>query len=124
MTPLDRLLAKLSVGDCWDWTGAMSQGYGRFGNRDDPTRSQLAHRALWQLLVGPIADGIDLDHLCRNRRCANPDHMRPIARGDHQRQTMTRHHCKRGHRLTAATKNRGGCRKCDLARYHDRRNSD
>lgn len=66
------------TGDCWEWTGDVSNvGYGMvsYGSRRGST---TGHRAVWQLLVGQIADGLHVDHLCRNRICVNPDHLEPV----------------------------------------------
>lgn len=73
----DRLGVNIDAsGDCWEWTGTLTNGgYGRVvidGHRT------VAHRAVWETLVGPITDGLQLDHLCRNRRCVNPDHLEPV----------------------------------------------
>jgi len=47
-------------------------GYGQFG------RNEPAHRAVYRTMVGPIPDGLHIDHLCRNRRCVNPSHLEPV----------------------------------------------
>lgn len=58
---------------CWVWRGRTNRdGYGKIG------RQTLAHRAYYEALVGPIPDGLTIDHLCRNRACVNPDHMEPV----------------------------------------------
>lgn len=88
---------------CWLWTGPTQphNGYGRLGYRG---RSVFAHRLAYELLVGPIPDGLTLDHLCRVRTCVNPLHLEPVTqrentlRGDtiaaaNARKTS----CKRGH---------------------------
>ncbi|MFH0980290.1 MAG: HNH endonuclease signature motif containing protein [Planctomycetota bacterium] len=80
----DRIAAKIDAeGDCWRWTGASREGYGVV-KVDGETRQ--AHRVVWQLLVGPIREGLQMDHLCRNRRCVNPDHLEVVT----QRQNLLR----------------------------------
>lgn len=65
---------------CWEWTGALNRnGYGTFvlcmgGIR----RRFMSHRVVYEAAVGPIAKGLVLDHLCRNRRCCNPRHLEPV----------------------------------------------
>jgi hypothetical protein len=62
-------------GDCWEWQAQRSNGYGRV-RRDG--RWVMAHRLAYELLVGPIPDGLCIDHLCRNRGCVNPTHMEAV----------------------------------------------
>lgn len=60
-------------GACWGWTGPMSSdGYGKFSIG---TKKVSAHRFAYQLLVGSIPDGMEIDHSCRNRSCTNPAHL-------------------------------------------------
>ena len=57
---------------CWLWQGYRNdRGYGRIG-------SKIAHRIIYELLVGPIPVGLTLDHLCRVRHCVNPAHLEPV----------------------------------------------
>jgi hypothetical protein len=83
VTPVDiteediaRFWAKVALPDargCLVWTGPGSgTGYGKFRRF---RRSVFAHRFAYMALVGPIADGLVLDHLCRNRACVRPDHL-------------------------------------------------
>lgn len=74
-------------GPCWIWKASTVGGYGRF----QLSRGQYvsAHRLSYSMLVGEIPDGLDLDHLCRNRPCVNPDHLEPVT---------TRENCRRGAR--------------------------
>ncbi len=62
------------LGPCTLWTGRINaDGYGTIG-------VDLAHRRAWEDTVGPIPDGLELDHLCRNRACIRIDHLEPVTR--------------------------------------------
>ena len=67
---------------CWNWTGAISRGYGslKVGGR-----VFLAYQAVYELLVGPVPRGLVIDHLCRNTRCVNPGHLEPVVTGENTR---------------------------------------
>lgn len=65
---------------CWEWQKRLSEhGYGRLylGAFPKPTYAP-AHRFYYEIEHGPIETGLQIDHLCRNRRCVNPDHMEPV----------------------------------------------
>jgi len=109
---------------CWAWTGCLnSRGYGCVAVNG---KSQLAHRRAYELLVGPIAAGLQIDHLCRNKCCCNPDHLEPVdpktnmARTDRSEKTL----CINGHRLVgdnlivkqAGASRIRNCRECTNAR--------
>ena len=65
--------------ECWEWRGGiMSMGYGMFSASRFGVICKLAHRWSYELLVGPIPQGLVLDHLCRNRKCVNPRHLEPV----------------------------------------------
>lgn len=73
-----RWMRKVSVESpgCWMWTaGSERLGYGVYSVQG---RSVRAHVYVWELLVGPVPDGLELDHLCRRRLCCNPDHLEPV----------------------------------------------
>ena len=76
----ERFWAKVDAsGDCWEWTAStVASGYGNFWA--GPGVWIRPHRFSWETLVGEIAPGLDLDHLCRNRGCVNPDHLEPVSR--------------------------------------------
>lgn len=82
----DRFFAKVRGGgidECWEWQGHLSGGYGSFrvGTNYPP-----AHRWAYEFIRGEIPDGLQLDHLCRNRACVNPWHVEPVtARVNSQR---------------------------------------
>lgn len=80
-----------TAGSCWVWNAKINaSGYGVFGIT--PTNIVLAHRYAYELLVGPIPDGLQLDHLCRVRACCNPDHLEPVT----NRENVIRGHLARG----------------------------
>lgn len=100
--------AKISVepSGCWFWTGSrFSNGYGYFQVQSKPRKAALAHRWLYERIVGPIPDGMDLDHLCRVRHCVNPAHLEPVSRSENLRRSpglmgqaqRKKTHCPRGH---------------------------
>lgn len=62
---------------CWLWTGALMNG-GYPGTIRDGERRVMAHRLAYELAHGPIPDGLELDHLCRVRRCVRPSHLEPV----------------------------------------------
>lgn len=68
--------SRVLVGDeCWLWTGPPTpKGYGKYRWEGD----QQAHRVAYRMLVGPIPEGLTLDHTCRNRLCVRPAHLDPV----------------------------------------------
>lgn len=63
---------------CWVWTGYRDKnGYGKIW-MGHPDRSFMAHRVMYELIVGPIPTGLQIDHLCRNTSCVNPSHLEPV----------------------------------------------
>jgi hypothetical protein len=85
-----RFWTKVETGEteCWLWTGAINRnGYGRFvvGVKD----TRVAHRVAYEALVAPIATGLQLDHLCRTRRCVNPAHVEPVTQAENLRRGET-----------------------------------
>lgn len=117
---------KSSADGCWNWTGATGpNGYGYFGAPKGSSR--LAHRFAYESTNGPVPEGLQLDHLCRNRRCVNPSHLEAVT----QRVNTLRSesptainaratHCKKGHEFTPentlTSRGKRDCRACKLVR--------
>lgn len=101
------------TGSCWLWKSTVGRnGYGYFRTTK---RNRLAHRVAYELVVGPIPDGLHLDHLCRVRHCVNPSHLEPVTPGENIRrgEPANRTHCPREHEYTPEnTRVRGGKRHC------------
>ncbi|MGQ4513709.1 HNH endonuclease [Streptomyces sp. DW26H14] len=126
----DRFWAKVSpTGFCWEWKASIKpNGYGQFGVASG--RVVYAHRYAYELLVGPISEGADIDHLCRNRACVNPDHLDPVDRRTNLlRSPITlpgsaarRGACRRGHPWTPDnTRFESGHRICRSCRNASKR---
>lgn len=110
--------------DCWLWTGFInSTGYAKFG-----TPSLYAHRVAYELVVGPIPAGLELDHLCRTRHCVRPSHLEPVTHRENvlrgnglAAQQARKTHCPKGHLYNEANTrwygNRRICKQCNRERY-------
>ena len=128
----ERFWAKVDKrGVCWLWTGARrGGGYGNF--RYSKPRNIFPHRFAYELLIGPIPQGLTIDHLCRNPACVNPVHLEVVPlrvnihRGDSfAAQNARKTHCIHGHPFDEANTyvapdnaNRYGqrtCRTCNRA---------
>ena len=127
---LSFLLSRTTVeDDCWVWNGSRKQDYGYYDGK-------IAHRLVYKLIVGDIPEGLELDHLCRNRPCVNPGHLEPVTHAENVRRgAALRTHCKQGHEFTAENTYRmprgprvgaRHCRACNraaVARYSARATS-
>lgn len=124
---------------CWEWTGALDSGYGRVSKKT--YGEQWAHRLFYQDLVGPIPNGLQIDHLCRNRSCVNPAHLEPVTQAENSqrsplmgqvyRDRSLATHCVRGHERTPENTyvhqktGHSGCRICrreNQRKWRDRGN--
>lgn len=94
------------LGECWLWTASLiGGGYGQYHEtRNGKHRSLYAHRVIYEALIGPIPVGLEIDHLCRVRRCVNPIHLEAVShqenvlRGESlAAQRAKRTHCPQGH---------------------------
>lgn len=130
-----RLLSKTEItsAGCWQWIGAKQPtGYGTLWNGSRP---EQAHRISYRHYRGDIPAGFDIDHLCRNRGCVNPDHLRAVPHRENMRVSDTvmgrnaaKLFCKRGHafegdnlRIIKGTRQCRACMNIRAAAYRQRR---
>lgn len=107
---------------CWNWVGAKASGYGHMNIGGNKFRA--AHIVLYEDAYGQVPAGLELDHLCRNRGCVNPDHLEPVTRRENALRTgtplMQAHlegRCVRGHPASEACRRKSNgrvvyCRAC------------
>lgn len=119
---------------CWLWTGNLTNtGYGAYQIKRNGKFIRGAHRVAYFLFVGPIPDGLQLDHLCRVRHCANPAHLEPVTSQENTLRSpftmasrwASRTHCGYGHEFTPENTYvppKGG-RACRTCKRRIRRNS-
>lgn len=96
---------KTYAGSCWPWLGTQAgQGYGVF--HPERGKAVRAHRFAYEDAVGPIPEGKQLDHLCRNRICVNPSHLEPVTSKENTLRGIgptalnaQKTHCSYGHEL-------------------------
>ncbi len=149
----ERFWEKVTVAPdgCWRWTGTLSKGYGRFhpgSGRRSGYGMTRAHRLSYMVLVGPIGDGLQLDHVCHtndescpggesclHRRCVNPAHLEPMTNAENQRRSpntlaslaAAKTHCPQGHPYDDENTLRSGgkrwCRTCRRNQWAARKSS-
>lgn len=109
--------------ECWEWlAGKNSKNYGYFWING---KSVQTHQLAYNWLVGPVPDGLELDHLCRNTICCNVNHLEPVLRLENQRRSpltlagknIIKTHCPKGHpyagdNLLITTNGGRACKKC------------
>lgn len=96
-----RFVEKIKVqGECWAWIGARRKMTAKYGCATVNGRSAMAHRAVYEILIGPIPEGLELDHLCRNQSCVNPDHLEPVSHQVNSQRALIRLVCPKGHPTT------------------------
>jgi hypothetical protein len=114
--------SEISPTGCWIWKGSLNpDGYPFFSQKS-------VHRLSYQILVGPIPDGMEIDHLCRQRACVNPHHLEAVThkvnvlRGNGPTaKNAQKTHCPRGHPYDIRLKSGGRwcsiCAKTGYAKY-------
>lgn len=96
---------------CWNWTAYIHYNNG-YGYVSFQGRWQSVHRVVYENLKESIPEGLQLDHLCRNRKCANPEHLEPVTQKENINRGLTGYnsllaekerqktHCPHGHEYT------------------------
>jgi hypothetical protein len=129
--PVHRFFHQMKIADsgCWEWTGSKRRGYGRFRVKG---KTIPAHRFAWAYFnFRDFPEGLEPDHLCKNRGCVNPDHIQPVTHLENIQRAETcistlnaaKTHCRYGHPLSGQNlykPGRGGrvCRICRKATDH------
>ena len=127
-----QIAEKISIDErgCWNWTADRTErGYGQVKWKG---RTRRVHRVTYELLVGPLATGLTIDHLCRNRACANPAHLELVTNRTNvlrgvgvTAQNAAKTHCLKGHPLDGhnliVTGSHRRCRACANQRNRDNR---
>jgi HNH endonuclease len=109
---------------CWLWTASTKNGYGQIGAGGKHGKPLYAHRVAYELVNGPIPEGLHLDHLCRVTLCVNPAHLEPVTRRENIlrgespiAKQARKTECLRGHPLSGANlytdpKGKRSCKIC------------
>lgn len=127
----EKVIIPSDVDACWVWSARKTaDGYGLF---KFPGGWVPAHRALFKIIGIPLVSGLTIDHLCCNRACVNPSHLRQVTNrenilADHSSATAAMHsrksHCPQGHAYSVENTyiwNRGrACRECKRIRAREK----
>ena len=146
---MDRIAENIKIDqdtDCWTWTGGLTtdsgKGNGGYAKIHVKGKHCLGHIVTYEEYYGPVPEGLELDHKCRNRACVNPDHVEAVTHRENIMRSpispcainARKTHCKRGHEFTVgniypATRRKNGipvgvarqCRECIAIRDNKRK---
>jgi hypothetical protein len=123
--PLQTRLSQkfIQTDGCWPWSGATTGKENAYGLIWNNGKYNLAHRVMYEIYVGEIPAGFDIDHLCRNKLCVNPMHLEAVShrenmlRADVGAHNKAKTHCPKGHEYsqtnTRITHGSRSCRMCE-----------
>lgn len=98
-TTMERFLEKIQINktsECWEWVASKFQnGYGQFKVGD---KNYKAHRFSYEMLVGPIPEDMQIDHICHVKTCVNPSHLRPCTRSENRYNSLRHKDNKSGYK--------------------------
>lgn len=133
-------VSKTGARGCWIWIASLTaKGYGQINSGPRGGTMLLAHIVAYNLLVGPVPEGLELDHKCRNTACVNPAHLEPVAHAVNVQRGIAgevnaarqraRTDCVNGHPLSGGnlyaradgTRECKTCRRAATKRYDQRR---
>lgn len=135
ITNPEKFLSKIKIQNetgCWIFSGAIDKDGYRICHDKKPYKS---HRYSFELFNGPLSEYMVIDHMCRNRACCNPDHLRdvtPTVNAKENRINMLIDYCKKGHKLTEENKSKhkgnGGfvtvCKECNRIKNKKARSNE
>ena len=98
---MENVIKHIKINDnskCWEWIAYLDKdGYGKITVKvNNKIKGWLAHRVIYILLKGEIPIGLQLDHLCKNKKCVNPDHLEPVTQLENIKRRLV-YTCKNGH---------------------------